>query len=234
MIKTSCKDCMFAQFDIDNIQIGCEFNRLDKFTNKELTKEDGKLFYTINRLCNRCTHVQHKDDFKNPVWDTKKRTRVKVNLFFNLQAFDEKYLRLVCAHLKALYFPPALIHFMNGSNIHRSHISKILDSELRSPYKITTYDTSCHYSNVLFPLLKKDKSDFFTVINDYKIPHMFIHELDYEFNEQLTNIGVFKYRGLDVYSTAIAKFLLENGAVGNYLNIEKAIIESSPNLICQK
>ena len=71
MLKTSCKKCIFAEYE-NNIQTGCFANRLDKFTDKNfVTDNDDKSHYLINRFCNLCHQEnwayylkeKHKFDF---------------------------------------------------------------------------------------------------------------------------------------------------------------------------
>lgn len=59
IVHTKCKDCIFAQFDENNIQQGCELNRIQLFHEKGVnlleTEEDGKVFYTIaGKFCYYC------------------------------------------------------------------------------------------------------------------------------------------------------------------------------------
>lgn len=56
MIKTTCKDCIFATWQ-DNKQIGCRFNRLEKFDQAYLTTfvDD---HYEIKGICNYCRNKE--------------------------------------------------------------------------------------------------------------------------------------------------------------------------------
>lgn len=53
-IKTSCKTCIFAQFDND-VQTGCSFGRLEKFKHQDKAKFDNEQnSFIIQSVCNTC------------------------------------------------------------------------------------------------------------------------------------------------------------------------------------
>lgn len=61
-IVTSCRDCIFAQYDGDE-QAGCDFDRLDKFevNGAEIVgQDDGHRRYclVVGRFCNACRHYE--------------------------------------------------------------------------------------------------------------------------------------------------------------------------------
>lgn len=229
MIKTSCKECYFAIYD-NNIQTGCEFNRLDKF--KKTLEKDDKSYYVLERFCNRC--ISNKSKFKtdDPRNEVEIKTRAKVGLFFNIQSTDEKYLKKVCELLNPLYFSPAVTYFMNGTGVHHSRFKDVIENNFKLNYKITTYNSEVDYAEILFPLLIKERLDFFISTDNQYIPHNIISNLDYAFNEDLLNIGVFKYKGFEVYSVAVAKALY-NGFFINYVNeITETVKEMNPEMIC--
>jgi len=68
-VNTKCKDCIFAQYDENNIQSGCKLNRLELFYNKGITmletEEDGKVFYTLDgKFCYYCRNREWVDLYK--------------------------------------------------------------------------------------------------------------------------------------------------------------------------
>lgn len=59
-VKTVCKDCVFASYDPEDKQVGCQINRLERWCNQGvLTKNESHDSFVIERLCNTC---RHKDD----------------------------------------------------------------------------------------------------------------------------------------------------------------------------
>jgi len=230
MVKTACKDCLFAIYE-DNIQRGCQFNRLDKFNKSYIDcVKDATESYLLDGFCNRCTHTKYRDRFTNPLLEIEQRTRAKVDIYFNIKAYDYEYLSRVCKHLNQLYFPPASIHFMNGLSVHHGQFVNTIQEALTLPYKVTTWNPEIEYSEILFGLIKNSKSDFFIVTDNHYLPRYTIKELDHIFNEEVKNIGVFEYKGFNVYSMAKSMYLYQTGEIDIYEQIEPLLKERNPEL----
>jgi hypothetical protein len=75
VIKTSCRDCKFAQYK-DNIQYSCSKGRLDKFESYGITKEeavtDELTHFIIGDLCNYCIDKTSYNTTEKPGREIKK------------------------------------------------------------------------------------------------------------------------------------------------------------------
>lgn len=75
MIKTTCKDCIFAIWR-DKQQIGCRFNRLDKFSTEFIDDH-----YEIDGICNYCRNKQWADQVKTSIIEQlEKETNIKIDI----------------------------------------------------------------------------------------------------------------------------------------------------------
>lgn len=60
-MRTQCSSCVFAVSE-NRVQLGCKFDRLDKFPSKELQQyKDGSMFYIVEGLCNACRSTSEID-----------------------------------------------------------------------------------------------------------------------------------------------------------------------------
>lgn len=95
MIETSCKYCLFAEYD-GNTQTGCKFDRIEKFEENgaEVIEayDDEKEFYVIKgRFCNACRNEnwignKKKKDFKKI---TAKEFQVQYDVIINVALEDD-------------------------------------------------------------------------------------------------------------------------------------------------
>jgi hypothetical protein len=99
-IKTSCEHCIFAKYD-GLVQIGCEFNRIEKFQKTaevKLVDNTKKQYYEIEkRICNYCTLPDALDGGKT-IAEVKNETIEELKVKFALivkedtdTALDVKY-----------------------------------------------------------------------------------------------------------------------------------------------
>ena len=85
MVKTLCRDCIFAEWDKNN-QTGCSIGRLDKY--KELDcvfdceegEEDKKFFMINGRYCMMCRNQKWVTDNDIPEenWEEVAREEMKI------------------------------------------------------------------------------------------------------------------------------------------------------------
>ena len=90
VVKTSCKNCVFAQYDCDT-QINCLAGRIGAFGFQNITEayDNDKEFYVINRLCN---YYRDKDLWNNGVADVDKvraECQFTFDIFLNCDNIDE-------------------------------------------------------------------------------------------------------------------------------------------------
>lgn len=86
MIKTSCEHCLFKKVE-NNIQIGCELDRLDKYE-KSLVGNH----YELNGLCNYCRNCYSKvAEAEDKIAAVKDECRVKYSVVY---MYDNNYLLL--------------------------------------------------------------------------------------------------------------------------------------------
>lgn len=84
-ISTSCKGCCFAIFENNN-QIGCRFNRLDKFieVGKTTYRDNSgldKSHYVIETICNTCRDEKWSEKYDNPELQVKEEIKPRVHAF---------------------------------------------------------------------------------------------------------------------------------------------------------
>jgi len=134
IIRTSCKDCVFAKYD-GMTQVDCLHDRINKFNqlpeNNETFQyvteayDEEKEFFVINRLC---TLYRDKNTWNNGNADTEKalnEVKVKFDVLIDLSKFTDEYY----SYVKKL-MAEAVLYDENRFNIYLYH-NKSLDKEHR-------------------------------------------------------------------------------------------------------
>ena len=143
-INTLCRDCVFKDLKA-GVQVGCTFNRLDKFLDKEFI--DNK-YFRIKGFCNRCRDAKWAKDRKNLIEDVIKETELSIGyilvsdhdnqeLHTSLKSILEQEIKPV--RIAAVFFDGQqnlkdFIHDIKGIET-PIDIVNILDNNLDSAYR---------------------------------------------------------------------------------------------------
>lgn len=213
MIKTSCRNCKFAQYN-DNKQFGCTKKRLDTFKSygvnvSELAK-DGITSYIIDDLCNYCFDKTSYDNTKDADIRFTQMTQFQTDwVIVNntnsdyLSVFNSCMLSIHRAIYENIKPRSVNIVISNNKNIppeNRYLMYNSLNSILKTSGIILniTYMAKEHVEywecvNSIFYLIK---AGYYTVFEaGYNIPYNFNASLDKELNVKLRNFKMFT--GLD-------------------------------------
>ena len=134
IIRTSCKDCVFAKYE-GITQIDCLHDRINKFKNLPENNEvfqyvteaydETQEFFVINRLC---TLYRDKNTWNNGNADTEKalnEVKVKFDILIDFSKFTDEYY----SYIKKL-MAEVVLYDENKFNVYLYH-DKSLDKEYR-------------------------------------------------------------------------------------------------------
>lgn len=133
LIRTSCKDCIFAIYE-DDTQISCAHDRIDKFKtlSSDLVIEaydEEKNFYVINKFCN---FYRNKDSWNNGVADVskvKEEAKLTFDLLINCDNIDSEYQNWILELYRAIeqYGPDKTsIHLYHHSSLSKENKKLVL------------------------------------------------------------------------------------------------------------
>lgn len=132
MITTLCRDCVFATF-VGNTQFDCKLNRLKTLQQNgaELTlkEENGRRFYSINRLCNTCRNGEWAKD--KPPYKLEEIVRKEIELQCDVILFSDNMEGLegsLKSISKSTLPPSSVIVILDNDKIKPLSIIKILQN----------------------------------------------------------------------------------------------------------
>lgn len=127
MIKTACKLCKFAKFDISgNYQTGCTFNRIEKFKEYDIEIEtetnNNVTSFIINDLCNYCFNKDSYNSYKNSEEKFREITNFDTDFIVvdnNNENFNDTFNSLILAINRTIYQdirPKTLFYVLNTND----------------------------------------------------------------------------------------------------------------------
>jgi hypothetical protein len=174
MIDTPCKDCCFAQYDLDNFtQIGCSLNILDKFRERgsevlECYDED-KAFYVIKgRICpyKRSAEWVKKHSDENDIKSViKNGTHYSFGGTIFLEDSDETKLERTLDSLRNMDRKFTNVHVFRKTNnvIHPDRIRAMLKG-VSDKWKIHNVISDMNQDKLVMQAIKGSKDTFVTLI----------------------------------------------------------------------
>jgi len=212
-VHTSCGDCIFANYNQDNLQVGCVDNRIEKFKANGLeileATDNERDFYIINgQKCNlkrtaKWARNANKDITKNDLLQVaKEQNKIKfyLMLYIDNQHTIQNVKNMVANLLKNTYDGVKYTFVLNTNNILAAEVKSILkatnlqnwrietiyEKELPTNFKGTKRDRAIDIA-----MKKVDKHQFTGVYDIDKSFHLQIFEkIDQLFNQHLQNILV--------------------------------------------
>lgn len=181
-IATSCRDCIFSIVN-DNIQIGCRFDRLDKFKeNGADVVMDKNHFLIIGRFCNTCRNEEWGRNNPRRKWMeiVKERIRVQVDIIINIENCNDlsDIMNTVDSAYNQKIKPKSVIIAYNSNTIPIETIVNSMRGESRGEWRIEQlcWEESAKYC----------KGSYYAVFNaGYIIPNYFIEKINKALNEDM-------------------------------------------------
>lgn len=197
-IITHCRNCAFAKFN-DNKQVGCQFNRIEKFKNigynVDLIENDGIQYNTINTKCNACVT---KEEWENlPQRETLLFNHMKIkNTFIVIDDTDNEFSQIYNSLLttchSALYseIQPSYFLFVMVNknrctaeqNLHLFELMKTVFNNSGIIYRIVYVDKVVAENSIDWYLdTVKDKfnTEYFSIFQSgYSVPKFFNSHLN--------------------------------------------------------
>lgn len=202
-IKTSCKDCIFAEWSTLT-QIGCVFDRLEKYRDMGLTKpiqEDGKQFYEINALCNTCRDKEWADKQDCLISNVKKETAIDVDIIIPYLLLGKEGIDKLDLTLKSIVNmnkkPKNVIVPIKDWNVDYNHIMNLLKTNLKKTninyYLVSVISPVTDIQAMIDNAFKNVESMYYSVfLPGYKVPNDFIVKINKLINVDLMKFSMIK------------------------------------------
>lgn len=179
-MKTSCKNCTFAIWD-DKTQIGCEFNRLDKFKELDLVEElqeESYRYYLINRVCNACTKGKHS------VEEVREYIRPSVDYILVHSSSDAQLDKRI-DEIRELNYKPEVLYIVIGPDQNAKEIY-IKYCDVGTKLLVTSCLHELDDESMACIGMSKSKSRYCTTFSSNKeIPKNLIEVIDNIINDEL-------------------------------------------------
>lgn len=184
MIKTHCYNCYFATRE-NGKQVGCYFNRLDKF---DKVWSDIEQSWVIQRLC---TRFRGKEC--NPL-TVIEQSRVKVDCIVLFQQENYEKLTQILDRLKE--FQPNKIIVCSSLNIDYSHLLTVCKNRASV---VRVFD-----NNIIDEGVRKGDGNYYTVITeDTCLDENFIADLQDRVEERLEQVSMIENNDLYIINKAL-------------------------------
>lgn len=212
-MDTTCSKCTFAKYT-NNIQTGCQVNRLNKFrqqgTELELQKEEDKESYLIKgRICLMCCPPERieKLKLKNPAPELRKLITVQCEAY--ILALDDHSLNQVKATIDSLNMqevrPTCINVILNTDNISRPKLVKYFN-ELQNAFEQKNQEYKWNITYIhergengekfsdewcLDHAIAKCNSPFYCVfMAGYNVPRNYLSSIDRALNDNIERFSV--------------------------------------------
>lgn len=203
MIRTTCRDCIF-NIKQDGKQIGCQFDRLNKFTEKEWCEEDQ--CWIIDRLCTRCRNV---NKYKDPIKEVIEESRVKVDVVILLNNIDDDIDSLI---EQLRFFNVNSIKIASNLTDNHSELLSYCNSK-----NITLVRGFSTREDLIDDIVKTCKGTFYVILQPDADPDNFVEIINDLVEEQCKPLSMIEMEGGIVFNKVLHNLL--NG------NVEKSLQE---------
>lgn len=233
LIKTSCKNCVFAIYD-NSTQTGCCFDRTKKFDITE-AYDDNKEFFVVNRLCNyyRDKSWGYSLDDKSKV---ESESATSFDILINYNSLSEQEINHI-------------INLINSNQYYKNKVKFTLfhayedDDKIKRGLLEIVESTKENYSNLnisvcyirdafLSTVVAKSKNDFHIIIDnqnmlDFNID--LLQEIDKCINVDLQKSTYFKRGSFEFVHNFLFKSHCVVNEIGKYDDRIQSIKEMSQN-----
>jgi hypothetical protein len=206
MITTLCRDCVFATF-VGNTQFDCKLNRLKTLQQNgaELTlkEENGRRFYSINRLCNTC---RNSEWVKNkPAYKLEEIVRKEIQLQCDVILFIGEIKNLEIS-LKSISYstllPSSVIVILDKEDIKPVSIIKILETMPYTWQLIQDLDNKT-WADKIQEAVEKGVGNWYTLLDcGEKLPQNLLQNIDEDINGKLERYVMAYHTDYQVYCKA--------------------------------
>jgi hypothetical protein len=213
MITTLCRDCVFATF-VGNTQFDCKLNRLKTLQQNgaELTlkEENGRRFYSINRLCNTCRNGEWAKD-KSP-YKLEEIVRKEIELKCDIILFTDelenpKNLEIPLKSISNSSLLPSSVIILLDKYIKPIPIIKILEN---MPYNWQIIQDSENRSFIekIQEAVEKGVGDWYCILNSTsKLPENTLEDMNEDINDRLQRYISLRHEDFTIYSKSIHRVL---------------------------
>lgn len=194
MFQTQCEGCYFAKVD-NQIQTGCQLNRLEIFKNKGLAEQQGN-YYLINTFCNSVRSEKWASKQENPIQSiiNERRSTTLAIVKYNKQY--EKTLDSVFA--QELPFTEVRL-LINGTKVSNDDIAYILSKYGQHKNFTISHELQFRkFDKILLDwtynkLANSITTTYFTYLEQPVESLTLTKELDILINENLEKVYKFKF-----------------------------------------
>lgn len=202
-IVTSCLDCVFAQWD-DNEQVGCDFDRLDKFEENgaEVVGHDGetKKWFTIEgRFCNACRDHDWGKRHQRREWKSLVEEATSLKVAILIYVDDSTSVEEVARTLDSVVaqeHPPneIVIALHNPPLEERSYVNLVRSMDLKIPWfvkrvnpeQVLGYNESiAHYIALDLALASVSSTYYCLVCANHELPSNFLKTVNNAVNVEM-------------------------------------------------
>lgn len=204
--KTICRDCVFAKYNNEYTeQVGCEFNRLEKFPNKKIVKDEstGISYYEITSFCNYCRNhdwsmrLQLTADLKEEVV---KENRLRMDFIILENSQNPNWKDNVVKSFSSIAkqtvkpFGIYIVFLLKEEDISdlRIKLNELTKEVDLPPYHIVNVLNSVQNDlQLIDSMINKCKGQYYTVCKSgEELPTNFTETLDSYFNNDLKKVSM--------------------------------------------
>lgn len=205
MITTFCRDCVFAICNSNKDQYGCKLNRLNLLTDNgaELTlkEENGRRFYSINRLCNTCRNSEWSKD--KPLYKLEEIVRKEIELKCDVILFSHNIEGLeisLKSISKSTLLPSSIIVILNNKDIKPLEIIKTLENMPYSWQIIQSLEDKSTPERIE-EAVEKGPGDWYCIMYAGEVlPTTLLKKIDTDINDKLERYVIAHDLTICVYS----------------------------------
>jgi hypothetical protein len=189
LISTSCRDCIFAVYDRSKTQVGCKFDRIEKFEENGaniLGQDDGEKKYLVilGRFCTACRNKEWGQNHSKRKWKSIVEDKIKIRLDIIVHVWGQHTLPEIIQTVDSAYNQnpkPKLVVIAcepDYNNVPIIDIVSMIKLKNKGPWRVEKlpYDEASKFC----------KSTYYAIFNaGYNIPEDFSSKLNKYINEDL-------------------------------------------------
>lgn len=184
IFKTSCAKCLFAKFNENGVQNGCELGRLEKYQEKGLANLDGNS-YLIDSFCKTCVR---KDQDGLELTPKAMREAIKINAIFIINGLEKDYWPLLKSILKQTLMPSKVVVIVKEFkevDRYKEYLKHYTDKESNLLIK-KYYTESPDFYECVNDSVSRFSTDFYTILDgDSTIPEDYLEKIDIRINDDM-------------------------------------------------
>lgn len=184
MINTSCALCLFAKFNEDGNQIGCEQNRLEKYQKRGIATLQDKA-YLLKTFCNTCVRVGQEG---LDITAQGMRDIVKINAVFIINGLQKDYWPLLKQILKQKLMPAKVVVIVKEFKEiekYKEYLKYFSDKNSNLLIK-KYYDPDPEFYQCVNESVSRYKTQYYTILDgDSTIDPEYLEKIDKKVNDDM-------------------------------------------------